>query len=70
MKPSDCTFVSLEKIEILCKIGVVLRKKNLGRSNMMAFPTSLVTLRVFKQRRIYSKPLDLLYGLIVLQSVL
>ena len=70
MKPSDCTFVSLENIEILCKIGVVLRKKNLGRSNMMAFPTSLVTLRVFKQRRIYSKPLDLLYGLIVLQSVL
>ena len=28
MKPSNCTFISLENIEILCKIRVVLRKKN------------------------------------------
>ena len=27
MKPSDCTFISLENIKIPCKTGVVLRKK-------------------------------------------
>ena len=27
MKPSNCTFISLENIEILCKTGAVLRKK-------------------------------------------